>query len=219
MSSARVKRIGRQLILVGGILSLGLIAIYWYQAIQRNEPLDQVGRKVLEAAKNGHEGVVWKYLPVEERNALQLDRDKLKRLLGWYVDCLDKFKPSGPVTFRKGQGGYLCEATQEYRNGENSATIMFAVYRTDDGPRCFVTRSLVFGGLHAKYAPLHPDKSPVIQTWSALRDGILQERRDLESLGLMGFVDSRYDAKVASWQRLQDYSSRAVVTLESRSKS
>ncbi len=189
--------------MAGAVVLAVLLASVIVRQLARNEPLDSFARRVLSAMQAENADLLYDSMHDGEREKLGLNRGQFRSLLRWYRSCTDGVKQIGEPVLEWGQGGYILVVSVGQKSDSDRCDLELVVNRTADGPKCFLSRTLVTTALVAKYARASADKTQKQRYGAALLDGLAVEQNRLSEMGLRGYIDTNSRFKLINWDQLR----------------
>jgi hypothetical protein len=170
------------------------------------EPLDQAGRKILNAMLRRDGATVYRYLLPKERTQFGHSPARLQAFL-------DRIMPEpGSLKMRDwsfipmyGDTALACDVFVESPEGV-VARYDIVVHPTDEGPRAGVISSVVTDSFLVKYGASDPNVPQQVWVWRAIHIGIRKYKDDLLQMGIKGFYED--DGRFATWEWLEPYAER-----------
>lgn len=178
-----------------------------------NEPLDRFSERVISALGSGDTGYLYSSMHAGERDRLNLSEVEFEEFYEWYRSSTANVKKISQPILQEGQSGYLLSVTINQSTENDRCDLMLVINRTENGPKCFLTATMVEVALCAEYSQSDATKSLRQRHGLAIARGIQIERAKLETIGMRGIVNTSDNFPFINWDRyLKIYESFAKPT-------
>ncbi len=156
-----------------------------------------------------------KFIDPLERKALEMDREKLQRLLEWRRKLVGKESVTSKPTLITDDSDHVAALDTYHDASGKELYVGLGAYRAEDGPRLNLVGDLVVFSLYHAYAPRFPALGKVDRKWPAVAYGLGIHRKELEAMGFAGYFSGPPDFKFVSWTDLQQFSERRMMPKQS----
>jgi hypothetical protein len=201
----------RACLIVAAIAAICILVFVGLREFDKNRPVGEVMKHTLRAIDQRDGRVALARALPEEAKLLDLNEEKVQKLLEWYADAT-KNCVQGEVKIIG--NGWETLADRDMTCGNDLRMIAHRFVKTPDGIRHELVGSLVHAGILAKYAE-GLDSMPEI--WDRLAYGLRKEEATLRAMGLEGDViltDGK--AEIMTWAQIAEKRQKGAAKMRIR---